>query len=870
VLELLERSSQLDELGGLLAAAETGGRVVLVAGEAGIGKSAFVKRFSERHSGDVRILFGACDPLLTPRALGPLHDIGREIGGRLAALLTAGVPREQLFAAFLDELEQCSSQQVIVVEDAHWADEATLDLLVFLGRRIERIRALLIVTYRDDELVVDHPLRMVIGRLPPEAVRHLRLAPLSAAAVADLARRAGRAANGLHALTGGNPLLVTEVLAVRDTGVPLTVRDLVLARLAGLPPDAQEVVHLVAVVPTRTELWLLDEALRPASAAVDASVAAGLLMASSDAVWFRHELLRRAVEGSLSALARRELNQRVLAALAGGHEHRVDVARLVHHAREAGHIDAVLQYAPEAAKQAAAVAAHREAVGHYRAVLPHAGRLSALVRAEVLEGYSVEAYMSGLTTEAVSARRAEVALREAAGDREKLGETLRWLSRLHWWDGNRPEAEAAVARAIAVLETLPPGHQLAMAYSSRAGLDMLAGRDEAAMRGATRTIELAGQLDDREALAHALAIIGSARLNVGDLGGRADLERGFEVAVAANRVDQAALALGNLATMSSERRDYRHARQDLDRALAFVQAQELSGWVQHVLGHRARVRLDQGDWAGAEQDARAALAEDVKGGARVVDALVPLGLLQARRGQPEAVATLQEAVERGYATAELQWTAPVAAARAEHAWLLGEEHRIAEEAGPHFGPAVQAAHPWFAGELAFWLWLAGALPEVPPIVAEPYRLLLAGDWRAAADAWQELGCPYTQALALACGDRDETALEALTLLDGLGATQTAQRVRRQLRRRGILRVPRGPNRATAANPARLTGRQVEVLGLLAEGLTDAEIAARLSLSAKTVGHHVSALLAKLGVGSQREAAAVAHRLEVTATKDAAT
>jgi len=150
-MDLLERAPLLDELDGVLAATTTGGRVVLVAGEAGIGKSALVRRFAERHSADARFLLGACDPLLTPRALGPLHDLGRHTGGRLAALLAAGSPREQLFAALLDELDRGARPQVVVVEDAHWADEATLDLLVFLGRRMDRTRALLIVTYRDDE-----------------------------------------------------------------------------------------------------------------------------------------------------------------------------------------------------------------------------------------------------------------------------------------------------------------------------------------------------------------------------------------------------------------------------------------------------------------------------------------------------------------------------------------------------------------------------------------------------------------------------------------------------------------------------------------------------------------------------------------------
>jgi DNA-binding CsgD family transcriptional regulator len=647
----------------------------------------------------------------------------------------------------------------------------------------------------------------------------------------------------------------------------MTVRDLVLARLAGLPADAQEVVRLVAVVPTRTELWVLEAALRPRPSAVEAGVAAGLLVVDQKAAGFRHELLRQAVEGALSTLGRQELNRRVLRVLAGAPEGEVDVARLVHHAREAGDTEAVLRHAPEAARQAAAVAAHREAVGHYRAVLPHAGRLPAAVRADLLEAYSVECYLSGLSAEAVSARRAAVDLQEATGDTEKVGEGLRWLSRLYWWDGNRQQAEAAAARAITVLETLEPGRQLAMAYSNQAQLDMLAYRTEAAMPWAGRAIELARRLDDSETLTHALTNIGSARLNAGDRAGRVELEQAFEVAIAAGLEDHAARALSNLATQSVEMRDYRHAGRDLDRALAFVQANELAGYAQHLLGHRARLRLDQGDWAAAEQDARAALAERVHASGRLADALVPLGLLQARRGDPDAAATLEEATEAAFATGELQWIGQVAAARAEHAWLHGDEQRVVEEAAGTLELAVQAAHPWFAGELAFWLRLGGAPVPVPVVVAEPYRLLLAGDWRAAAVAWQELGCPYQRALALGCGDHDQAPLEALALLDDLEARQTAQRLRRQLRRRGHLRVPRGPNRATAANAAGLTGRQVEVLGLLAEGLTDAEIAVRLSLSAKTVGHHVSALLAKLGVGSRRQAAAAARRLGVVPARD---
>jgi len=548
----------------------------------------------------------------------------------------------------------------------------------------------------------------------------------------------------------------------------------------------------------------------------------------------------------------------------------VDIARLVHHARQAGDAEAVLRYAPQAARQAAAMAAHREAVGHYRAALAHADRLPPAVRAELLEGYSFQAYLSGLAQEALDARQAALAIREAqASSPEQLGESLRWLSRLFWWAGRREEAEAAAARAIAVLEGGEPGHQLAMAYSNQAQLEMLAHRTEAALAWGSRALELAQRLGDQETRSHALTNIGSARLESGDPGGRTELEQAFELAIVAGLEDHAARALVNLATSTAEMRDYQHARGDLDRALAFVAEHDLAGYSQHLLGVRARLRLDQGDWAGAEQDARAALAEAEQrrqGATRAVDALVALGRLQARRGEPDATATLEEAAAGAFSTGELQWIGPVAAARAEHAWLDSALDRTAAEAATGFALAVQAGHAWYAGELACWLWRAGALPEVPAVAAEPYRLLLAGDWRAAADAWHALGCPYEQAQTLAHGD-EEACLQALGLLDGLGASQAAQRLRRQLRTQGAPRIPRGPRQETAANPAGLTGRQLEVLRLLAAGHSNAEIAEQLSLSVKTVDHHVSALLAKLGVGSRRQAAAAARRLGVVLAQD---
>ena len=868
-MELLERDAPLAELTDALRRSTTRGEIVLLAGEAGAGKSSLLHRFREQHGGRARILIGGCDPLSTPRALGPLHDVSAQTGGRLAALLAASPPREEIFAAVVDELNHGGRAQALVVEDAHWADAATLDLLVFLGRRIGSIHALLVISYRDDEVAADHPLRTAIGRLPSASVARVPLAPLSDAAVDELARQAGwagPAATSLNALTGGNPLLVTEVISAGDTGVPPTITDLALARLAALPAAAQQVARLVAVVPTRTEHWVIDAALDADPTAVDATLTGGLLVADEHAVGYRHELLRQAVEQSLPAATRRQLNRQVLTALSGDHGRLVDAARLAHHARAAGDDAAVLRFALPAARAAAALAAHREAAQHYRAMMPVIGALPALEQADVLEAYSVEAYIAGFSTDAIVARQRAVDLRRSSGDDLRVGDGLRWLSRLYWWSGDRDQSETHSAAAIELLSTLPPSPQLAMAYSNKSQLDMLAGLPPAAISWAERAIELAERLGDDETLAHALNNIGTARIISGDLGGEADLERSAAVGAAIGSEDHVGRALVNLATSAAETRDYARARPALARALEYLGDHDLHGYIQHLHGHRARVRLDEGDWAGAEQDALTALTEPAQAGHRVIEALAALGLIQARRGAAAAATTLDDAARRADAMQELQFLAPVAAARAEHAWLLGDDARAIAELTATYELALTVDHPWRIGYLSMWRYLAGAPVTTDREVAPPYRLLFAGDWRAAAAAWDELGFPYERALALAEGD-DEATIKALHLLDGLGATAAAQRIRRRLRAAGAVRVPRGPIRSTAANPAGLTRRQLDVLAVLDENRTTAEIAARLSVSTKTVEHHLSALYRKLGVQTRREAVAAARDLGVIPGRD---
>ncbi|HXC71157.1 MAG TPA: AAA family ATPase, partial [Pyrinomonadaceae bacterium] len=231
-MDLLERADSFQQLQDTLAEVIGGrGHIALVSGEAGIGKTSLVQQFADTGNNPVRVLWGGCDALFTPRPLGPLHDIALQIRGNLLTLLEEEASRATIFSAVYEELQRQPST-LLVFEDVHWADEATLDLLKFLGRRINKLNSLLVITYRDDEVRAEHPLRLVLGDLPRSSVRRVRLPPLSEAAVDELAARAGKPIDDLYEVTGGNPFFVTEALDSQDPGVPVSVSDAMLSRLA--------------------------------------------------------------------------------------------------------------------------------------------------------------------------------------------------------------------------------------------------------------------------------------------------------------------------------------------------------------------------------------------------------------------------------------------------------------------------------------------------------------------------------------------------------------------------------------------------------------------------------------------------------------
>jgi len=402
-----------------------------------------------------------------------------------------------------------------------------------------------------------------------------------------------------------------------------------------------------------------------------------------------------------------------------------------------------------------------------------------------------------------------------------------------------------------------------MAYVAQAQLRFRVNHLAESAAWADRAVDLARQLGEGEIALHASVTRDTAKLAAGDLTAWSSLEETHQSARDAGLVDPAARALGSLATVvADELARYEEAEELLERSLAYSAAHNFDGLYLPILGARARLRVERGDWTGALSDADSVLALGGMTGPSAVQALVARGRILTARGEPDALSILDQAAQAAEGLGDVSMLVPVADARSEYFLWAGDTDRAQQEARQGLDLAGWDGGPAFVvGRLAWRLWKAGGTDERPAMVAEPYQMMMRGDWSAAAAEWAGCGATYLRIEALAAGD-EASGVEALRLLDGLGAIRAAGHVRAQLRRRGFSHLPRGPRRTTTANVAGLTPRQVEVLSLVEQGLSNAEIAVRLTLSPKTVDHHVSALLDKLGVASRGQAAALAHRLNL--------
>lgn len=864
-MEFLERDAFMTTLNGYAEEAASGdGRFVLVAGEAGIGKTTLIERFQQSHAG-ATWLWGACDGLFTPRPLGPLFDVAWQLGGEIGSIMLRRAPREEVFATFLTRLDADEAVTVVVFEDVHWADEATLDLLRFIARRISSTRCLFLVTYRNDGIDEHHPLRVTIGDLVTlRATRRITLPPLTQDAVRTLAAAKDLDPEELHRATGGNPLFLEEVLAAGSPReVPATVRDAVLARAARLPAGALAALEAASVIGTRVEQSVLRGVLGSASADIDGCIGSGLITTDAGTFRFRHELSRRAIEDSIPPDRGAQLHGRVLRTL---RLLNADPARMAHHAEAAGEVDAVLEFAPTAAKEAAELGSHRQAVAQYVRALRYRDRLPPEKQAVLLEGLSYSSYLINQLDDAYTARRSALECWELVGDGVRQGDNLRWCSRLLWFLARNHEAEEAAQQAIAILEPLPPGPELAMAYSNLSQLRMLAQDCDEAVRWGSRALDLAQKIDEPAVVAHALNNIGSAELLAGSEAGKEKLKESLHLAIENNLQEHVDRALTNLADHSLWQRNYHDADAFLSEGIAYCDEQDLESCRFLLRSSQAVSALQQGRWDEAESIAAGLVADTRPAVMGRIQALVVLGLVHLRRGQPDHQAVLDEALRLAQPIGELAKLWPVRAARAEAAWWAGDTATAGDEAAAVFDLACRQKDRWATGELALWMWWAGRLAGSPEGAAAPFALHIQGDFAGAAEAWNAIGCPYEAALALSDSAEETHLRRALEMFQSLGAAPAAAQLKKKMRKLGIRSIPSGPRTSTRANPVNLTAREAEVAALLARGLRNAEISERLFIAEKTVDHHVSSVLAKMGLKSRAAVAREAERLGILEKK----
>ena len=708
-MKLLERQRSLAELTQFAAEARDGeGRLVLISGDAGIGKSALVEQL-RRELPTARWSWGACDGLFTPRPLGPLFDLADQLGGELAGLCRAGGAREQLFGALLRQISEPGTLDVVVIEDAHWADEATIDLLRFLGRRLRDRTALLIVTYRDEGAGSIPALRVALGDLAAmRATRRVRLEPLSPAGVAELAAGSGLDPAELYRLTSGNPFYVSEVVQAGLREIPAAARDAVLARVTRLSGQAREIVDVAALTGTRIEQWLAQAwAAGPAgpAALLDEILASGLLAGEQAGFRFRHEIARLAVADAIPAHRQVAIHARILAALteSGCTDH----ARLAFHAEGAGDAPAALRLACRAASQAAELGAHREAAAQFRralAVAASAGAGAAKV-GELYDGLAAETSLLDQWDEAAEASERALALWRAAGDPLREGAALSRMSSVLWRLCRGADSVTTAEAAVKLLSPLGLSAELAWACARLASSRMLNNRNDEALSLARQARQAGESLELPDVVSDALNTEGVARSALG-ADGSAQLREALRIAVSHHLHAHAGRAFANLGSVYSQHLRFAEAERVGLEGIAYCEEHELAAAGNCLRGGHVEMLERTGRWEEATALSER-LTRTVVSPVNRLNPLITLGVIRARRAEQGIWPCLDEAAGAADGTGEPQWIVAARLGRAEARWLLGQLDAARSEA-ELAAEVAQDCDDLARGAVAAWLRRTGS------------------------------------------------------------------------------------------------------------------------------------------------------------------
>ncbi len=868
---LIERDEQLKMLGDIFRRAmDSSGRVVVISGEAGIGKTMLLRRFVEQHRQTSVTYWGSCDALITPRPLGPLQDIASRLDAELARQLETSTEPGKIFSRLLAAIETHKKLPILVIEDVHWADTSTLDLIKFLGRRITSLRALLLLSLRSDEVNRGHPIWRALGEISPSSIWRLELAPLTFDGVRQLAKGSSVNVGDLHRLTGGNPFFVSEFVSSQNDGrsLPASIRDALRSRRARIGKSANTVLDVMSIFPSPPPDWLLTRMLsRTSMRSAEECIAAGLLVRDENGqLRFRHDLARLAVLEDVPEHSRRTLHARAVEALNTSRDagHPVQSSTIIHHAAGAGDGREVLRLAPLAASDAARMGAHAQAAAHLSAALGYVSLASPEQAAQLHESWSYEAALAvKIDEKTIEARHQAIKLWRSVGRQDKVGLNLRWLARLHWFRGEAKEADKYLSEALAVLESLPPGPELAMAYAIRSQFLMLHRRTKESVEWGNRAIELARKCDAIETLVHGLNTVGTARLYADDKAGMSMLEESLKLSLEHGLHEQAARAYTNIASCAVSRRDFATAETYSAEGIKFDTEHDLGSWIDSLFGYQAQVRLEQGRLTEARDIAETVLRREHQTRVMRMPAAIVLTLAHTRVGDDADDERLEKLLADATAIAELQYLLPARLALIEVTWLRGDAELARKHAVALSELPLERLNTWNFGEATIWLHRC----EMSSLYRGPKRSLpsarqleIAGKHGEAADVLLELGMRYEAALVLAHARGAPAAAamsKAIQIFEEIGARPAAEFTRRRALGLGISNAlpkpKRGPYAKSRSHPLGLTGREVQILQYVKDGLSNREISAEVSRSERTVEHHISAILSKLSVRNRVEA-----------------
>jgi DNA-binding CsgD family transcriptional regulator len=863
-MELIEREDFLISLQAQFEkTVEEEGHCVFISGEAGIGKTALVKAFCKETKGDCNIYTGTCDDLFTPRPLAPLYDIAWQIRSDLWEDIKTVEDRADLFAKFFHELSNQKEQVIVIFEDIHWADEATLDFIKFFTRRITRTQCFFILTYRDNEIHSQHPLRNVLGELVLGSFTRIQLTPLSRKSVEKLAEEKGYKGEDVYSVSGGNPFYVNEILASYSPGVPDNIKDSILSVYNPQKEKTKHIWELLSIIPAGLETKYLEKIEPQYADTLEHCLAGRILIIQRRQILFRHELYRRTIEESLSPLKRVALNKKLLDMFCKSFEENGQIERIIHHAKNANEYELVVHFAPLAAEQAASVGAHIEAAKLYLSAIEYYQGNDKDILVRFYESYAYECYLTNQIKEAIIYQGKALHIWKNKKNIEKTGDSLRFLSRLWWFEGNRKQAEKFAEEAIDILNKQAASRIKTMAYSNMSQLKMLSDQTEECIFWGEKAIAIARELDDEETLAHALNNVGSALMTIQSSmpKGIGLVQQSLEIALKNSFHEHAARAYTALGSNGVTMKNYLFAKNKLEEGINYCEERDLDSFKLYMLAWKARLNLETGYWNEAFSLANNLLKKENLLPITKIGALAVVATIKIRRGDQDALPLLLEAKALAFETMELQRIIPALSALLEYEWITGKINIEAEALDQTINMIGKLEKMTKKNKLYYWL--RKARKEYLPLKEryEGYDVSNVTMVREEAALWEKSGCPYEQALALFEGNEDDKR-KAITILHKLGASAVYEKLKQEMRNSGIKKIPRGIRENTRANAAQLTDRELDILLLLKQSMQNKEIASNLFISAKTVDHHISSILFKLDVTSRVKAVQEAIRLEI--------